>query len=81
MNQQAIYILGGSQTDFARNWQREGLDVYDMFSESLREAAQEHESSPEAIGQRLSRARRLIRECAQKDSPNVDTRTKGAEHG
>lgn len=35
---QDIYILGGSQTDFARNWQREGLGLYDMFSESLRDA-------------------------------------------
>jgi len=33
-----IYILGGSQTDFARNWAREGLGIYDMFEESLREA-------------------------------------------
>jgi acetyl-CoA C-acetyltransferase len=33
-----IYILGGSQTDFARNWQREGLELFDMFAESLREA-------------------------------------------
>ncbi|MCB1701259.1 MAG: acetyl-CoA acetyltransferase [Halioglobus sp.] len=33
-----IYILGGSQTDFARNWTREGLGLYDMFAETLREA-------------------------------------------
>lgn len=33
-----IYILGGSQTDFARNWAREGLELYDMFAETLREA-------------------------------------------
>jgi acetyl-CoA C-acetyltransferase len=33
-----IYILGGSQTDFARNWAREGLGLYEMFAESLREA-------------------------------------------
>ena len=31
-----IYILGGSQTDFARNWAREGLEIYDMFAEALR---------------------------------------------
>ena len=30
-----VYILGGSQTDFSRNWAREGLEVYDMFAESL----------------------------------------------
>jgi acetyl-CoA C-acetyltransferase len=33
-----IYILGGSQTDFARNWAREGLGLFDMFAETLREA-------------------------------------------
>lgn len=33
-----IYILGGSQTDFARNWAREGNGIYEMFEESLREA-------------------------------------------
>jgi acetyl-CoA C-acetyltransferase len=30
-----VYVLGGSQTDFARNWAREGLDIFDMFKESL----------------------------------------------
>lgn len=34
---QAVYILGGAQTDFARNWAREGLEIYDMFSEALRD--------------------------------------------
>ena len=29
---QPVYILGGSQTDFARNWAREGLEIYDMFA-------------------------------------------------
>ncbi len=33
---QAVYILGGAQTDFARNWAREGLEIYDMFAETLR---------------------------------------------
>ncbi|GAB5450792.1 MAG: acetyl-CoA acetyltransferase [Halioglobus sp.] len=33
-----ISILGGSQTDFVRNWSREGLEIYDMFAESLTEA-------------------------------------------
>ena len=33
-----IYILGGSQTDFARNWAREGRDIYALFEETLREA-------------------------------------------
>ncbi len=30
-----IYILGGSQTDFARNWAREGETLYDMFAAAL----------------------------------------------
>jgi acetyl-CoA C-acetyltransferase len=33
-----VYILGGAQTDFARNWQREGLDIYAMFREVLEAA-------------------------------------------
>ena len=32
---QAVYILGGSQTDFARNWAREDLEIYDMFAQVL----------------------------------------------
>jgi len=37
MNMSDIYILGGAQTDFARNWAREDLEIYDMFAEALRE--------------------------------------------
>jgi len=29
----AIYILGGWQSDFSRNWAREGIDLADAFSE------------------------------------------------
>ncbi len=32
-----VYILGGAQTDFARNWAREGLEIYDMFAEVLQQ--------------------------------------------
>jgi acetyl-CoA C-acetyltransferase len=32
-----VYVLGGSQTDFSRNWAREGLEIYDMFAEVLRD--------------------------------------------
>ncbi len=35
-----IYILGGEQTDFARNWAREGKGLYEMFCEVLDEALQ-----------------------------------------
>jgi acetyl-CoA C-acetyltransferase len=30
-----VYVLGGEQTDFARNWAREGKSLYDMFEEVL----------------------------------------------
>jgi len=30
-----VYILGGAQTDFARNWHREGLGIDDMMREAL----------------------------------------------
>ena len=33
-----VYLLGGAQTDFARNWNREGLDIYAMFREVLEQA-------------------------------------------
>jgi acetyl-CoA C-acetyltransferase len=48
-NTQDIYILGGSQTDFARNWQREGKDIYAMFEESLREAVSNADIEPAQI--------------------------------
>ena len=44
-----IYILGGSQTDFARNWAREGLGLYDMFAETLREAVVNADIEPGEI--------------------------------
>jgi acetyl-CoA C-acetyltransferase len=37
---QPIYILGGAQTDFSRNWAREDLEIYDMFSEVLQAGVQ-----------------------------------------
>lgn len=37
MSQSRVYILGGAQSDFARNWHRESLGLYDMFREVLLE--------------------------------------------
>jgi acetyl-CoA C-acetyltransferase len=31
----SVYVLGGYQTDFKRNWAREGLEIFDMFRETL----------------------------------------------
>jgi acetyl-CoA C-acetyltransferase len=44
-----IYVLGGAQTDFARNWAREGLNIYDMFRETLDSAITKTSISPEQI--------------------------------
>lgn len=30
-----IYVLGGHQTDFARNWARDGLELFDLFSNTV----------------------------------------------
>ena len=32
-----VYVLGGAQTDFARNWAREGTDMLGVFGEVLRD--------------------------------------------
>lgn len=44
-----VYILGGSQTDFARNWHREGLDIYAMFREVLESAVADADIEPAQI--------------------------------
>lgn len=44
-----VYILGGSQTDFARNWAREGLDIFDMFKAVLDQGLAETGLAPEQI--------------------------------
>ncbi|RLQ22534.1 thiolase domain-containing protein [Seongchinamella sediminis] len=44
-----IYILGGAQTDFARNWAREGLEIYDMFREALTAGIDNAGIEPEQI--------------------------------
>ncbi|MDO6711590.1 acetyl-CoA acetyltransferase [Aliiglaciecola sp. 2_MG-2023] len=37
MNEQNIYILGGHQTDFSRNWAREDKGIYDLFESCLQQ--------------------------------------------
>jgi len=36
MTNDRIYILGGHQSDFARNWNREGKGVFDLFADTVR---------------------------------------------
>ena len=45
----SIYILGGSQTDFSRNWAREKMDIYDMFKQTLDSALESSGLEPEQI--------------------------------
>lgn len=45
----AVYILGGSQSDFARNWSREGLEVQDLISEVLFEGLDATRLEPKDI--------------------------------
>ncbi len=32
-----VFVLGGAQTDFARNWSREGLSLFDLFSSAVQQ--------------------------------------------
>src|SRR6056297_2797774 len=43
---QPAYVLGGVQTDFARNWTREGLGLYDMLAEVVPAAYDDARISP-----------------------------------
>ncbi len=45
-----VYVLGGSQTDFARNLAREGLDISDLFAEIVRDALADSRVEAEDIG-------------------------------
>ncbi|MGH1371468.1 MAG: acetyl-CoA acetyltransferase [Cellvibrionaceae bacterium] len=44
-----IYVLGGSQTDFARNWTREDKQIYDLFADTLNQALEETQLNVEDI--------------------------------
>ena len=46
---QPIYILGGAQTDFSRNWAREDREIYDMFSAVLQAGVQSAGIEPAQI--------------------------------
>jgi len=44
-----IYILGGYQTDFARNWNREQLDIFALFQHCLSEGFAATAIAPEQV--------------------------------
>lgn len=45
----AVFLLGGSQSDFARVWSREGLDISDMMREAIDSALAATRLAPEDI--------------------------------
>ncbi|MEP4052039.1 MAG: acetyl-CoA acetyltransferase [Litorimonas sp.] len=44
-----VYILGGHQTDFAKNWSREGKSFYDMFETCLLTGLEKTKLDPKDI--------------------------------
>ena len=44
-----VYLLGGLQTDFARNWQREGLELFDVFRDTVLGALETTRLEPSEI--------------------------------
>ena len=44
-----IYILGGYQTDFAQNWLKNGLDLFDAFKDTVHKGLEEVKLSPHDI--------------------------------
>jgi len=49
MNKSQIYILGGYQTDFARNWMREEKTIFDLFSSAIQGALQSSKVDPSDV--------------------------------
>lgn len=49
MSEQKIYLLGGAQTDFARNVYREGGSIYDLFKEVVEQGLAETRLAPADI--------------------------------
>jgi acetyl-CoA C-acetyltransferase len=49
MSKHRVYVLGGGQTDFSRNYTREGLGLVDIFRDTVRGAMQSTRIEPEEI--------------------------------
>lgn len=46
---QPLYVLGGHQTDFARNWAREGVELFDALCETVEGALADARVDPDAV--------------------------------
>jgi len=49
MTNRRIYILGGHQSDFSRNWTREKLTLFDLFSDTVKKGLDETQLDPKDI--------------------------------
>lgn len=45
-----VYVLGGSQTDFAENWQRAGRDLFDVFRDTVLRGLEATSLAPADVG-------------------------------
>ena len=50
MKQPPVYILGGAQSDFARNWTKEGLHFVTVMSETVNDALKSAKIEPREVG-------------------------------
>ena len=44
-----VYILGGYQTDFAQNWSRNELDLFDVFKDTVHQGLSSTNLEPKDI--------------------------------
>ena len=49
MNRSPVFILGGAQSDFARNWNREGKHFSEIMRETVIAALESSKLEPKAI--------------------------------
>ena len=49
MNRSAVFILGGAQSDFARNWNREGKHLAEIMRETVLAALESSKLEPSAV--------------------------------
>lgn len=49
MNTSKVYVLGGYQTDFSKNWAREGKDIFDLLKSSVEGALESTKINPSEV--------------------------------
>jgi len=50
MTTKRIYILGGYQSDFSKNWTRDGQSLFELFSDTVKKGITEAQIDPKDIG-------------------------------